>query len=262
MAKVSSEGKQDPFPYLDAAIDEFGFTPDELRVCQHVARRGSCFEANSSIAKICKIGERTVRLVLKMLVRACVISEEPRIGQTTIYRVNPFAEWCETEELGDFRASVRENWKIADEPGGIVCTPAPIAAGVAQAATGDGTRGHGGPALVAAIKESHEGLPLKDIPTKKETRARISRPKTQIDDDEWLTMMAANPLYEGIDIRRLHAKMLVWCDVNHKQPSRRRLVNWLNREEKPMKKPGNGKDPNVPEGYFELNGEILRAPVL
>lgn len=242
MAKVSSEGKQDPFPYLDAAIDEFGFSPDELRVCQHIARRGSCFETNAGIAKVCRIGERTVRLVLKMLVRACVISEEPRIGQTTIYRVNPFAEWCETEELGDFRASVRENWKIADGPGGTGCTPAPIADGVAQAATGGGTRGPGGPAPVAAIKESHEGNPPKEIPLKTADRARASRPKTRIDDDEWIATLEANPLYKGIDIRKLQAKMFVWCEVNHKQPSRRRLVNWLNREESPMDSgKGNGK---------------------
>jgi hypothetical protein len=53
-------------------------------------------------------------------------------------------------------------------------------------------------------------------------------------DEEWLTGLSNDPAYAGIDVRREFAKMRAWCDVNRKQPSRRRFINWLNRAEKPM----------------------------
>jgi len=54
-------------------------------------------------------------------------------------------------------------------------------------------------------------------------------------DDEWLNELKSNPAYEGVDVPREHARMVAWCSVNGKQPSRRRFVNWLNRAERPMR---------------------------
>ena len=53
-------------------------------------------------------------------------------------------------------------------------------------------------------------------------------------DDEWLAKLSADPAYAGIDVPMQHHKMRNWCDVNRKEPTRRRFVNWLNRCDKPM----------------------------
>lgn len=54
------------------------------------------------------------------------------------------------------------------------------------------------------------------------------------DDAAWLTEQQASPAYTGIDLAREAAKCAAWCSANGKQPpSRRRLVNWFNRAERP-----------------------------
>jgi hypothetical protein len=53
-------------------------------------------------------------------------------------------------------------------------------------------------------------------------------------DAEWLADLATSPAYRGIDIRREHAKALVWAAANKKTMSRRRFVNWINKCEPTM----------------------------
>lgn len=62
----------------------------------------------------------------------------------------------------------------------------------------------------------------------------------QISDEEWLKSLKANPAYSGLDVDICYHKMLAWCSTNGKKPTRRRFVNWLNREERPLqsKSPG------------------------
>ncbi len=48
-------------------------------------------------------------------------------------------------------------------------------------------------------------------------------------DFDWLYSLKANPAYVGINIDAEHGKMIAWCEVHRKQPTWRRLVNWLNR---------------------------------
>ena len=67
------------------------------------------------------------------------------------------------------------------------------------------------------------------------------RSKVQkLTDEEWLESLKSNPAYVGIDVIELYHKMLAWCEVQGKKPTRARLLNWLNRQEKPMTG-GNGK---------------------
>lgn len=55
-------------------------------------------------------------------------------------------------------------------------------------------------------------------------------------DSEWISRLAQNKAYEGIDIKCEHGRMIAWCEVNHKTPTRRRFVNWLNRADQPLDK--------------------------
>ncbi len=74
-------------------------------------------------------------------------------------------------------------------------------------------------------------------------------------DFEWLETLKANPAYQHINVNAEMAKMRTWCDVNKKQPTRRRFVNWLNRIEKPLQaapREAYGND------YFERRDRIER----
>lgn len=53
-------------------------------------------------------------------------------------------------------------------------------------------------------------------------------------ESEWLASLKGDAAYQGIDVEREHARMANWCAVNHKQATRRRFVNWLNRCDRPM----------------------------
>lgn len=61
-----------------------------------------------------------------------------------------------------------------------------------------------------------------------------AKKKEPLSDDDWLKNLSSDPAYTGLDVPREHAKMIRWCETNGKQPSRKRLVNWLNRAERPM----------------------------
>jgi len=74
-----------------------------------------------------------------------------------------------------------------------------------------------------------------------QTKLKKKEPQS---DEEWLKALEENPVYRGLEVRTLYGKMLVWCENNGKKPTRRRFVNWLNREEKPMNVAGGNGNGN------------------
>lgn len=91
----------------------------------------------------------------------------------------------------------------------------------------------------AGKKPSNHKEVEKEEEKEKKKRKKKAPPPSQMSDEEWLEYVKANPAYAGLDIKHVKAKMEVWCKTNGKKPTRRRLLNWLNREDKPMK-PGGG----------------------
>lgn len=57
---------------------------------------------------------------------------------------------------------------------------------------------------------------------------------------EWLAELSTVNAYSGIDVVREASKCAAWCATRGYQPSRRRLVNWLNRAEPARVNPTNG----------------------
>jgi hypothetical protein len=53
-------------------------------------------------------------------------------------------------------------------------------------------------------------------------------------DEEYLADLKNNPAYSGIDVERLYHKLVAWCQLKGKQPTRARFLGWLNREDVPM----------------------------
>ena len=74
---------------------------------------------------------------------------------------------------------------------------------------------------------------LDDLP--KQIEKPQKQPKQT--DAEWLAELATSSAYRGIDVRREHAKALVWASANKKTMSRRRFINWVNRCETNMVSP-------------------------
>lgn len=73
-------------------------------------------------------------------------------------------------------------------------------------------------------------LAFDDLPDQPEKPQK--QPKQT--DEQWLADLATSSAYRGIDVRREHAKALVWAAANKKTMSRRRFINWVNRCETNM----------------------------
>ncbi len=52
--------------------------------------------------------------------------------------------------------------------------------------------------------------------------------------EDWLKELESDKTYQGIDVRREYGKMLAWCNVRRKQPTKRRFINWINGAEKTL----------------------------
>ena len=71
--------------------------------------------------------------------------------------------------------------------------------------------------------------------TKKEKRGKESeKGKAKLPDTDWLKALQIDPAYTGLDVPTSIAKCRVWCETNKQTFSRRRIVNWLNNQEKPL----------------------------
>jgi hypothetical protein len=67
------------------------------------------------------------------------------------------------------------------------------------------------------------------------SRAKPRSPRTvKKCDEEYLEELQNSAAYRRLDVRHVHAKMAVWCQNKGKQPTRGRLINWLNNEDQPL----------------------------
>lgn len=108
------------------------------------------------------------------------------------------------------------------------------ATGIALEATGK-QQGSGVEAVVNTGREG-KGREKEEEGNEISATAKPSRPtrKPALSDDEWMQEMKNNSAYAGIDIDRLKGRLEAWCLTKGLKPTRARLLNWLNREEKPM----------------------------
>ena len=82
--------------------------------------------------------------------------------------------------------------------------------------------------------------------------------KPKLTDDEWLQSLKNNIAYEGIDVEKERGKCMAWFEDKGITVSRRRLLNWLNKAEKPLKK-GNSyatERKNSPDAYSDIGREV------
>ena len=63
-------------------------------------------------------------------------------------------------------------------------------------------------------------------------------------DERFVIEMEAEPAYRHLEVRRVYAKMMLWCRRKGKQPTEDRFVGWLNREQSAVKNRGDGNGGN------------------
>lgn len=80
--------------------------------------------------------------------------------------------------------------------------------------------------------------------------ARADKPRAttriKVCDDGFLAELQSKEAYRDLNVRNVYSKMVAYCELRGKQPTRGRLLNWLNREDRPM---GNGNGNSNTAGY-------------
>lgn len=80
-------------------------------------------------------------------------------------------------------------------------------------------------------------------------------------DEDFLVELQADEAYQKLNVKQVHAKMVRWCEMNGKVATRRRLVNWLNREDQPMAN-GDGRSNGTSQpGTYQTAAERRNAAV-
>lgn len=106
MGKHAAEDKRDDMPvFIHSELDDLGLTPFEFRAYAHLARRvndrsGTYWESVEEGARVCRMNVKTYRAALAGLVDHGLVSREDRPGQTSVYRLNPKADWRTPTESG------------------------------------------------------------------------------------------------------------------------------------------------------------------
>jgi hypothetical protein len=84
-------------------------------------------------------------------------------------------------------------------------------------------------------------------------------------DEQWFNTLKANPAYAELDVETSYHKLLAWCNANGKKPTRRRFVNWLNREERPLQRNGNAYESSTyrykRDAFFKAQSDGRPYPV-
>lgn len=72
--------------------------------------------------------------------------------------------------------------------------------------------------------------------SKAEEASREKKPRAlpKLPDDEYLVELQKRKPYLLVNVRNVFEKMEVWCETKGVQPTRKRLLNWLNTEQRPM----------------------------
>lgn len=77
--------------FVHSDIDDAGLSPHQFRVYAHLARRSNdraAWPAISSIARVCRMDQKSVRAAIKALVERGFLSVTERPGKTSLYRLS------------------------------------------------------------------------------------------------------------------------------------------------------------------------------
>lgn len=100
-----------------------------------------------------------------------------------------------------------------------------------------------------------------------EMRPATQKKNPELSDEQWIVSLETEPSLKGINIRQEIGRAQFWCKQNKRVPTRRFLVNWLNKAEKVVDLKAMGAQhatglkpppPKGPEGWMQwLETELL-----
>ncbi len=93
----------------------------------------------------------------------------------------------------------------------------------------------------------------------KMVRTAKPRSRSKACDEEYLIELQKDDAYRRLNVSLVHAKMVRWCGEKGKQPTRNRLLGWLNREDQPMEANGNGSNHGIPRTASDRNVANIKA---
>jgi len=129
------------------------------------------------------------------------------------------------------KAIVRRNPQTSAESSDVQNTPLPLPSSLPLPPQTPPSPAHLPAPTPAHNARTREEAGKFSLETPDEPKPKRKTPEPA-DDETWLTELAANPLYVGLNLRLELAKMQVWCQTNRCLPSRRRFVNWINKAER------------------------------
>jgi len=86
----------------------------------------------------------------------------------------------------------------------------------------------------AAIRGRHAAVTgAAPVQTPDTVTSKQAKPM-DVSSNDFVTELAADKTYAGIDVLREWGKALNWCRVNNRKATKRFFVNWLNKIDKPL----------------------------
>lgn len=196
-ATSDKKDRRDNPIYASRELDEYGLTPNELRVYFRIARRageeGKCWESIPNMARTIGLGESTVRRCCQILALARLTSEHQIEGWTTERRINPISRWKNKAELPGIRNIVLRSEEKR--------TPVTRSRGVTRITpvTADGaplSRQTGAPLSrqqgLPLSPETVKGIPSEGIPIEVNPKKEI--PHTKTPEDKSIEAIPVEPI--------------------------------------------------------------------
>lgn len=203
-------------PFIPAWLDDLGLGPREFRVLCHLWRRGETHSTAATIAAVCRIKRETVFSILTELEKLGLVRREHRQGRTTLIQPVP-----PNGTGGRANPSPQTGHPVSPETGRDLFPQ---------------TGHHPSP------QTGRKGYPRKESPKRVSQKGKR---QSSLPDDQFIESLKANPAYAGIDLDHEIGKMQAWLLTRKDRKfTRRFVVGWLNRTDKPVHLPANQTPPD------------------
>lgn len=214
------------FAQIPNIVLKLGLSPYALTLYFHVkqtaAEDGRCNKGTSTLARETGMGAGSVSRAKEELLKPqpllngkplISITDEPARAGKPRHVVTVTDIWPENMAYFASGRSTGERQKASGR-----------SRGERQSSTGEICRSTGEIKKNVLRRTSEEDAP----------RAKPRSRTATISEQDFLETLKANPAYEGLNIEHVRDKLAAWCLASGKTPTRRQLVVWLNREDKPL----------------------------
>lgn len=114
MTHTEIRNRTDYGAFIPGFLDDYPLEPEEFRLYAHILRRAGsngCFESIPNMARHCRMGEKSVKNALKLLLAAKMLVATPRPGITSVYDLTPAKEWVAAEDIASLRSEIKSSKK-------------------------------------------------------------------------------------------------------------------------------------------------------